>query len=397
MSVGEVVGLGDRRDLRFPAEAGRIEFRLGGARQDDMGAAKVLELKWFEWQFKGMKTTRLSVLILIILLSTNAIAQGFREQVEPLVTTAFAESVEELDDGVFLVVGLQFQDQQAVFGFGTTPLGEIPDGDTPFPIASLTKPLAALLVHLQVEAGLIALDDGVETCPDGLRSALCFDGQPVTWRHLLTHTSGLPQVPDNWGGDINNYTTQSWQEFLASYAPEAAPGTQFEYSTVGYGILSTYLATEESTFESLLIQNVLVPLGMEHTSYLRENGTIRLCQGLLASGGLESTVNDYLDFIRANLYPSQVPLLTTAIVSSQQVQADVTTFPMSVSALGWQVMEPTGWHWHGGLGAEHHSFAAFDTASHVGIVLTTNMDVPPENTDLEMAAFMLLGGLMALQ
>ena len=53
--------------------------------------------------------------------------------------------------------------------------------DRPFPLASVTKVLAAVTVHVAVEEGSIALDDSVG--PDG-----------STVRHLLAHASGL--APD---------------------------------------------------------------------------------------------------------------------------------------------------------------------------------------------------------
>lgn len=85
--------------------------------------------------------------------------------------------------------------------------------DAPFALASVTKVLAAVAVHVAVEEGTVSLDDGITAV----------GGPPgATVRHLLAHASGLP--PD---GDRT---------------PLGPPGRRRIYSNVGFEVLADHVA-----------------------------------------------------------------------------------------------------------------------------------------------------------
>jgi CubicO group peptidase (beta-lactamase class C family) len=66
--------------------------------------------------------------------------------------------------------------------------------DTAFRIASITKTLTAVAVMTLLEDGLIGLDDPVDAHLRAFRLTGPGGERAVTVRHLLTHTSGLPEV-----------------------------------------------------------------------------------------------------------------------------------------------------------------------------------------------------------
>ncbi|MFC9791380.1 serine hydrolase domain-containing protein [Streptomyces sp. NPDC057695] len=102
-----------------------------------------------------------------------------------------------------------------------------------FPLASVTKPLAAYAVLVAYEEGAIDLDE-----PAGPEGA--------TVRHLLAHTSGL-------AFDENRVM--------------AAPGTRRIYSNTGFEALGDHLAkATDIPFAEYLQQAVLEPLGMTSTT-----------------------------------------------------------------------------------------------------------------------------------
>ncbi|WP_318211017.1 MULTISPECIES: serine hydrolase domain-containing protein [unclassified Streptomyces] len=102
-----------------------------------------------------------------------------------------------------------------------------------FPLASVTKPLAAYAVLVAYEEGAIDLDE-----PAGPEGA--------TVRHLLAHTSGL-------AFDENRVM--------------AAPGTRRIYSNTGFEALGDHLAkATDIPFAEYLHQAVLAPLGMTSTT-----------------------------------------------------------------------------------------------------------------------------------
>ncbi|GAA2714747.1 MULTISPECIES: serine hydrolase domain-containing protein [Streptomyces] len=101
-----------------------------------------------------------------------------------------------------------------------------------FPLASVTKPLAAYAALVAVEEGAIELDEPAG--PEG-----------STVRHLLAHTSGLA---------------------FDEHRPMAAPGTRRLYSNAGFEVLGDHIAkATDIPFAEYLRQAVLEPLGMSAT------------------------------------------------------------------------------------------------------------------------------------
>ncbi|MEW2633274.1 serine hydrolase domain-containing protein [Streptomyces sp. NPDC048389] len=104
--------------------------------------------------------------------------------------------------------------------------------DHRFPLASVTKPLAAYAALVAYEEGAIELDEPAG--PEG-----------STVRHLLAHTSGL-----------------AFDEHRAT----AAPGTRRLYSNAGFEVLGDHIAkATDIPFAEYLHQAVLEPLGMTAT------------------------------------------------------------------------------------------------------------------------------------
>ncbi|MEO3973273.1 serine hydrolase domain-containing protein [Streptomyces sp. CAU 1734] len=102
-----------------------------------------------------------------------------------------------------------------------------------FPLASVTKPLAAYAVLVAYEEGAVELDE-----PAGPPGS--------TVRHLLAHTSGL-------AFDEQRVT--------------AEPGTRRVYSNAGFEVLADHVAkAADIPFGEYLRQAVLEPLGMTATS-----------------------------------------------------------------------------------------------------------------------------------
>ena len=107
--------------------------------------------------------------------------------------------------------------------------------DAIFLVASITKPIVACGTLLLVERGLITLDDRViEFIPEFGQKGK----NDVTIRHLLTHTSGLPDMPPN------NWELRGKQapvlEFVASTCEvklDFPSGHNVQYQSMGFAIL----------------------------------------------------------------------------------------------------------------------------------------------------------------
>lgn len=133
---------------------------------------------------------------------------------------------------------------------------------TLYDLASVTKPVAtATAVLLLAQDGVIRLDDPVR------RHLPEFEGRfkdEVTWRHLLTHTSGLPA-----GAAIRGDAPRERVRRILRTRIDERPGRHVEYTDLGYVVL--WEAAERAAGEPLtrfLERRVWRPLGMAHTVFL---------------------------------------------------------------------------------------------------------------------------------
>jgi len=128
------------------------------------------------------------------------------------------------------------------------------DPDTLFEAASISKAVFAYVVLQLVDRGQLDLD---RPLVDYLRPAYLPDSPalaPITARHALTHTSGLP----NWGEDNKP----------ESFLPQFQPGTHFSYS--GEGLFWLQLVAEHITGEGLdmFARRLLFdPAGMKRSTF----------------------------------------------------------------------------------------------------------------------------------
>ncbi len=170
-------------------------------------------------------------------------------------------------------------------GLGTLHHGEdrVPDADSVFRIASMTKSFTASAVLLLRDEGALRLDEPVGTfVPElaGFRGSTA-DSPLITVRHLLTMSSGLP-TDDPWGDRLQGLPLDAFAELLGGGFTFAWPSdTSFEYSNLGYGILGRVLTNASGQeYRDLIRARLLIPLGMDATVY--EAGQVpaaRLAQG----------------------------------------------------------------------------------------------------------------------
>lgn len=122
--------------------------------------------------------------------------------------------------------------------------------DTLFEAASLSKVVMAVAVHDMVRDGLIDLDRPVV-------ERVAFTDDPgtraITPRHLLSHSSGLP----NWRDEAGEPLTSAF-----------VPGTRFRYSGEGFVLLGRLIeAVTGKTAAQVVEARVLRPAGMSHSTY----------------------------------------------------------------------------------------------------------------------------------
>ena len=219
------------------------------------------------------------------------------ERVDALADRAFGQwTVPGIAYGV--VVGGELRH---VRGLGTLRVGEpaTPDADSVFRIASMTKSFTAATILSLRDEGRLRLDDPIAThLPElaGLRSPVA-DAPAITIRHLLTMTAGFP-TDDPWGDRQQGLDPAAFLALVRGGLSFAwAPGTRWEYSNLGYGLLGRIItAVDRREYRDAVRARLLEPLGMSSTGYLEaEVPEERKAHGYLWRDGryLEEPIDPY--------------------------------------------------------------------------------------------------------
>ena len=135
-----------------------------------------------------------------------------------------------------------------------------------FRIASVTKAFTAAVVMELVEERALSLDDSVEHWAPGLLA----EGDSITVRYLLAHTSGLPDYTKDEefieafvaGEDL---PPQRIVSFVSSESLAFEPGTKYEYSDTDNIVLGIIVEAAGRSYEQELQSRVLEPLELRAT------------------------------------------------------------------------------------------------------------------------------------
>jgi len=318
-----------------------------------------------------------------------------------------------------IVVGMIAADPQErwVVGYGRLSATDdrVPDGDTVFEIGSITKGFTGILLAQAVLNGEVHLDDPISIyVPEGV-TAPEYEGRSITLLDLATHTSGLPREPSNLHPrDPSNpradYTMDQMYDFLSGYRLTRAPGSTYEYSNYGFGLLGNLLARRAGVadYEALLLERITDPLGIDstrieltpdmrsrlatpHSSYsvttsLWDMPTLAGC------GAIRSTSNDMLKFLAANMGLTGTdlqPALQMAITPQRPTDEPV------MVGLGWQLpgwpiligeerllVPGKGIQEHNGGTGGFHTYLAWDSQRKIGVVVLANTAVNIDNFGL---------------
>ena len=241
------------------------------------------------------------------------------------------------------VVGLVASDSgivyQGAFGRRAVDRAEPMTLDSVFRIASMTKAITATAAMQLVEAGRVGLEQPIsellaftrdlqvlDDFDDAGKPRLRAPAQPVTVRHLLTHTSGYGY--DIFNADLGRYVETMGLPSILTCRHDSLkvpllfdPGSRWEYG-IGIDLAGRIVETVSGQdLEAYFQQHIFAPLGMTDSSFrpgeamqARMVGTHargptgelvpisfefpRDAEFLMGGGGLYSTAPDYLEFCR---------------------------------------------------------------------------------------------------
>ena len=310
-----------------------------------------------------------------------------------------AERVGENGKAVGIVVGLIDPQRRRIISYGHRNAGDARplNGDTVFEIASVTKVFIALLLADMVDKNEVALSDPASKYLTAAAIKLPErNGHLITLVDLATHTSGLPFMPAD-APPFNDPTAAKYsigdlKRFLASYQLTRDIGSDWDYSNIGYWVLSEALAARAGKdVKDLIRSRVLARLKMTDTGFelspkMKVNlapghdsalqaapaaSTIPLYSIMPAIGLLYSTTNDLLTFLSECMGDKPSPLapaMNVALSNRQPVQ------PGNEQALGWNVYGKGDDQviFRDGSSFGYASVMAYDPKARVGVVVLTN-------------------------
>lgn len=212
--------------------------------------------------------------------------------------------------------------------------GKSPNDQTLYEIASLTKTFTGTLLAQAIADKKVKIDDDIRKyLPDSLPN-LVYDKKPITFRHLVTHTSGLPQMFPNKPEIFDNpdwdklpfeiyklqegFTNSQFFDELQKVRLDTIPGFKFNYSNVGANLVAYCLENiYGKSYRDLLSEYILKPLQMTETKIEMSGvGTEFLAQGfnanhvkmparaekeMNAEGGIISTLDDIIKYMEFHL------------------------------------------------------------------------------------------------
>lgn len=146
------------------------------------------------------------------------------------------------------------------YGLASVELNVPATNATLYPLASTTKEFTAVAIMTLVEQGKIALDDPVRKYLPELPASW----MPVTIRHCLSHTSGLPDnVVDDTVNVLPLAGTRADLMALLAGKPVKAPGASMTYNQTGYMLLGDIIASVSGMpYEKYIDDRLLKPLGI---------------------------------------------------------------------------------------------------------------------------------------
>ncbi|REK10632.1 MAG: class A beta-lactamase-related serine hydrolase [Acidobacteria bacterium] len=186
---------------------------------------------------------------------------------------AWLEAVRIYDDVPGFSVGF-VHDQDLIWsgGYGASNLetGRAADAETIYSICSISKLFTAIAVLQQRDAGKLRLSDPVAEHLEWFSLRQAHEDSPtITVESLLTHSSGLPRESDfgYWAGpDFPFPTREQMIERLASQETLYPAQRLFQYSNLALSLAGEVVqATSGVPYEEYVQQQILDPLGLEHT------------------------------------------------------------------------------------------------------------------------------------
>jgi CubicO group peptidase (beta-lactamase class C family) len=319
--------------------------------------------------------------------------------IDPLMADLMA--VNQAPGGAIAIV----KDGQLLFakGYGYADLErQIPvvADTTIFRAASVSKTLTWTAVMQLIEQGKLDLDTDVNSYLHGFQIPATYP-QPITLRHLMTHTAGFEDQISNGKLYASEAAYRALPDFLAANVPARIfpPGEVVAYSNYGSALAGEIVAeVSGEPFETYIAHHILEPLAMARSSFqqplppeMAEAAATGYAAGdagvpqagpfelmlVRPAAALSSTVTDMAHFMIAHLQNGRyenVQILETTTAQTMHQQAYAFNSQLPGLTLGFAEYRRNGLRllFHTGTTELSQSLLALMPEQNVGIYLALN-------------------------
>ncbi|MEH7446938.1 serine hydrolase domain-containing protein [Bacillus toyonensis] len=227
--------------------------------------------------------------------------------------------------------------------------------DFRFRIASVTKTFTATVVLQLAGENRLNLDDSIEKWLPGVIQGNGYDGNQITIRQILNHTSGIVEYArskeiDFFTNTKKSFTAKELVKIGLSMPPEFAPGKGWSYSNTGYVLLGILIEKvtgnsyaeeiENRIIEPLELSNTFLPgnssviPGTKHArGYLQPDGASELKDVTYYNPSIGSSAGDMIS-TADDLNKFFSSLLGGKLLKEQQLKQMLTTVPTGIAETG---------------------------------------------------------------
>lgn len=147
-----------------------------------------------------------------------------------------------------------------------------PDSNTVYRIASCSKSFTAAMLLILRDRGLLNLDVPItQYVPEFVQAPVGDSFSVPTLRMLISMSGGLP-TDDPWADRQESISSQTLRDLVSSgVIITSAPGTQFQYSNLGYALLGQVVeAIMGIPLRDAVTREILEPLNLHETGYSQD-------------------------------------------------------------------------------------------------------------------------------
>lgn len=336
------------------------------------------------------------LLTFLVLLSINLVfAQRLpqKQDIEKIISTYLADT-----NNTGVAIGIISGDSSKIFCFGRQQKSDTlkVSSSTIFEIGSITKTFTAILLAEKILQNKMSIDDPIDKYLPGNVKLMPEMENKIKLINLITHTSGLPRIPDDF---IKNTTYQGRVadlhfgekelfNYLKNYKNSKPVGKFSYYSNLGMGLLGHLLElNSQKPYDSLVIDEICKPFEMHHTKkilfssdsnclargYAKGKDVYIYDLGVLSGAcSLKSTISDMLIYLGKNINTDESQLSQAIEMTHKKLKKFDRN---NNTGMAWFIRKQRYCgriRWHNGSFNGQRSFIAFDEKKKLGVVMLSN-------------------------